>query len=76
MFAYRSPVIRRLKLNDVHPACVSVSLSPVVAEQGGDACQALMMLYFMAGLKIQRQNLNGLLSHLEVCETHSVGWFD
>lgn len=36
MFAYRSPVIRRLKLNDVHPACVSVSLSPVVAEQGRD----------------------------------------
>lgn len=57
---------QEVKLNDVHSACVSVSLSPVVAEQGGDACQALMMLYFMAETEFEwfTQSFGGLRNAL------------
>lgn len=55
---------QEVKLNDVHPACVSVSLSPVMAEQGGDDVSGPDDAVLYGRLKNSEtlQNLDSLLS--------------
>lgn len=60
--------VQGVQSSDVHPACVSVSPSPVMAEQGGDGVPGPDDAVLYGRLKNSEtlQNLDGLLGHLEV----------